>query len=223
MVSESYRYRKTVVYGRGANSRQALEVYNSRMKICVVHLSDIHVRQADDQVLTRGKAIATAVLNNAPPSDAYVLAISGDCAFSGRSDQYDLVEKFLRDVKSELQQNGRQVFVAVTPGNHDLDLTAEPDTRQILLSSSREKLATIDPGGETARQLVSVQAAYFKFEAAFTGEGSRTSKDYLVRSHVFIVDKKILRLNTFNSAWVSTNPRAAWPTGVSSIRDSAAR
>jgi predicted MPP superfamily phosphohydrolase len=183
-----------------------MEVYNFRMKICVVQLSDIHVNEPDDSVLARGGLVATSAINVAPSADAYLLAISGDCAFSGRSEQYGLAEKFLGEVRSELSRKDKQVFVAMTPGNHDLDLTTEPDTRQILLSSSREKLSTIDLEGETVKQLVSVQSAYFDFEASFTGDSRRSAKDYLARSHVFLVDKKILRLNNFNSAWVSTNP-----------------
>jgi predicted MPP superfamily phosphohydrolase len=165
----------SVYYDDGLLLREGMQVYTFGMNICVVQLSDIHVKLPDDSVLGRGRSVASSAISVAPSADAYLLAISGDCAYSGRPEQYGLAEKFFGEVRSQLARNGKQVFVAMTPGNHDLDLTTEPDTRQILLSSFREKLSAVDLEGETVKQLVSVQSAYFDFEASFTGTDRRAA------------------------------------------------
>ncbi|MFZ1202841.1 MAG: hypothetical protein WAN97_00905, partial [Candidatus Acidiferrales bacterium] len=86
-------------------------VYNFEMKICIVQLSDIHVKRSDDSVLGRGRSVATSAINAASSADAYLLAVSGDIAFSGRSEQYKLAERFLGEVRSQLERAERPVFV----------------------------------------------------------------------------------------------------------------
>ena len=107
------------------------------MKVEVIQLSDIHIKNSTDAVLNRGNAIAASALGAIPSADAYLLALTGDFASSGRSEQYQLVQNLIGTIQQHFEHAGRRLFLALTPGNHDLDFTNEPDTRPLLLALSR--------------------------------------------------------------------------------------
>jgi hypothetical protein len=188
------------------------------MKIAIIHLSDIHIRYSTDPILSRAVHIASAVKSMAPNPDVYLLAVTGDIAFSGGIEQYGLARKFLEEIKSRISSAGKPVFHFFVPGNHDLDFSSEPDTRPPLVQSIRERIDEIDPKGETVRQILTVQQSFFEFEALMLGSELRASSDCLVYSHLFSVDDKNIRVNCFNTAWISTNPefpaKLVFPTSI---------
>lgn len=176
------------------------------MKIAIVHISDIHIRNSTEPVLSRAEHIASAVKYIAPNPDAYLLAVTGDIAFSGGTEQYRLARKFFDEIKNLLLSSKKPLFQFFVPGNHDLDFSNEPDTRPLLVQSIREKLDAIDPNGETVRQILSVQKSFFDFEALMLESEPRSSGNRLIYSHSFPVNDKKIRVNCFNTAWISTNP-----------------
>ena len=176
------------------------------MKIAVVQLSDIHLRNPDDTVLKRADHIASAVMSVAPHPDAYLLAVTGDVAFSGKDHEYALARPFFGEVSQIIQRSGQPFFQFLVPGNHDLDFTSEPDTRGLLLETLPDRVNNIDPKGETVRQILSVQENFFEFEAGMLLSAQCPIRAWLARSHEFQILGKSVRVNCFNTAWVSTNP-----------------
>lgn len=176
------------------------------MKIGIIHISDIHTKNVGDSVLNRGKSIVATALGAVPSADAYLLALTGDFAYSGLQSEFNLAKIFLNTIRDEFARASRKLFIVLTPGNHDLDFTKEPDTRPLLLKSLPEKIATLDPYGESVKQLVSTQDAFFSFEASVLNEAHRTPQEYLVRSHSFAIGTKTICVVSYNTAWVSTNP-----------------
>jgi hypothetical protein len=176
------------------------------MKIAIIHLSDIHVCKSDNPVLQRGMQIASAVISVAPNPDAYLLAFTGDIAFSGTVEQYQLAAKLIQNVSSIISAAGKSTFEFFLPGNHDLDFVSQPDTRPALLQSVREKGGKIDVKGETARQILSVQQNFFEFEALMLKSAPRPSHDQLAYSCVFQFDDHKIQVICFNTAWTSTDP-----------------
>src|ERR1700737_78460 len=140
------------------------------MKIGVIQLSDVHIHGSTDAVLRRGREIVASALGAIPLADGYVLALSGDVAFSGKVHQYEAAQTFIGTIQEQFQKAGRQLYIAVTPGNHDSNFELEPDTRPLLLTSLRDNMGGLDPRGEAVKQLVSVQTAFFDFEASVTNE-----------------------------------------------------
>ena len=67
----------------------------------------------------------------------------------------------------------------------------------------------MDAKGETVRQILSVQKPFFEFEASMLKLPVRSGADCLLYSHSFKVDATTIRVNCFNTAWVSTNPEVA--------------
>jgi hypothetical protein len=178
------------------------------MKLAIVQLSDVHIKTPGDLILQRTREIVLAVKNVAPIADTYLLAVTGDVAFSGARDQYELAAHFFLSIKHELEKTTKPVWQFYIPGNHDLDFTEQPDTRDALLQYVRKNPETIDCHGETVKQIVGVQANFFEFEGAMHGTIARPTPERLAYSHTFGASGNRIRVSCFNTAWTSTNPEA---------------
>lgn len=173
------------------------------MKICIAQLSDIHIKSETDSIIDRAEAIGAAIAAASESADAVVLAFTGDIAFSGIDAQYESALKFVNVIKGRL---GNDVYEFYIPGNHDLDFTNQPDTRPVLLDSISDKVGSIDLQGELVKQMLSVQNAFFQFESRSTGSECRAFSERLFYSIDWNLNGKILRIQCFNTAWVSQNP-----------------
>src|SRR6266850_6022192 len=87
-----------------------------------LHLSDLHVRSGDqyDQRVALSALINDLVaIVDTQGLHFDVVFITGDIAFSGRTEEYDLAGRFLRDLSSAISVPMDLVFCV--PGNHDVD------------------------------------------------------------------------------------------------------
>ena len=117
------------------------------MKMLILHLSDIHIRTANDVVLARSQHIVDAVKNLDPEVSAVVCVLSGDITHSGIDKEYLLALDFVHSLKTGLEQQFADAtisFVAV-PGNHDCDLSEATNARDVLLSAVRETPGRLSP------------------------------------------------------------------------------
>ena len=179
------------------------------MKLAIVQLSDLHIQTVADPILMRPAKVVSAVKNLAPAADAYLVAVTGDVAYSGTKDQYKLAVPFFRSIKAELAKAGRPVLQVFIPGNHDLDFTDEPDTRGALLGHIRKHPHSLSSEGETAKQILSVHRNFFEFEGIMTELPPRPVQTQIAYSQLFEVSGKTVRAKCFNTAWMSTNPEVA--------------
>src|SRR5262245_40724961 len=112
------------------------------MKLLILHLSDIHVRTLSDVILARASNIAACLFKCLPDSDHVFIIVSGDVAFSGEADQYDVARSFLAEVRRLVQaEKDVPVDILIAPGNHDCDFAKDSNARRIMLDS----LASMDP------------------------------------------------------------------------------
>jgi GTPase SAR1 family protein/predicted MPP superfamily phosphohydrolase len=176
------------------------------VQLAIVQLSDIHIKTADDLVLQKAHKIVSAIKSVSPTATAYLLAVTGDIAYSGIKDQYELALSFLSAIRDGLLTPDAPVLLFCIPGNHDLDFLSEPDTREALLQHVRKNPEKVDPNGETVKQILSVQNNFFKFEATLLHTTIRPENGRLAYSHSFTVAGSVVRIHSFNTAWVSTNP-----------------
>lgn len=92
-----------------------------------LHLSDFHVRAsvpwAQDVVL---KSLVDDIRDRycAHPS-VDLLFITGDVAFSGKSEEYRIADEFIRSLQAALSIPADRLFIVA--GNHDIDRTLEED------------------------------------------------------------------------------------------------
>ena len=190
----------------GAHRALAVNLGRYWVKLVIVQLSDIHIKTGEDFILQKARGIVSAVKSVSPKPSAYLLAVTGDIAFSGKVEQYELACTFISAIKQGLDTPESKVFQFFIPGNHDLDFLSEPDTREALLHHVRQHLEKVDPAGETVKQILSIQKNFFTFEAQMLGLEERPAKSRLAYSCTFSVAGNSVRVNCFNTAWVSTNP-----------------
>ena len=92
--------------------------------ITLLHASDFHVKADEGDPLSRAHDIRQLFVFDSvqlakdlgPPT---ALVLSGDIAFSGTSDQYDVAHSMFAKILEEL--NLREKRVLLVPGNHDVD------------------------------------------------------------------------------------------------------
>jgi hypothetical protein len=180
--------------------------YHISMKIGVIQLSDMHIKTSADAILKRSRAIVASALGVVPSADAYVLMLSGDVAFSGQIHEYELARAFIGEIQTQFAASGRNLLVAMTPGNHDANFKGQPDTRPRLLAALKDDMGNLDPEGETVKQVTSVQSAFYDFEATILNKPKSSEKHLLYSNDEFPVGPNLIRINTYNTAWVSTNP-----------------
>lgn len=110
------------------------------MKILLVHLSDIHLKDRTDHVLSQVDAIAATATPRIHGAEAVFVVISGDIAFSGAREQYEIASGFLENLKTALAKEGDcPIYFILAPGNHDCDFSGEQSVRQALISTVLQK------------------------------------------------------------------------------------
>lgn len=169
------------------------------MKLAILHLSDIHLRDGvDNPVLQWGESIAAAVQPETLECSAILVAITGDIAFSGKEAEYDHFRVLLATLKEALIARKLMVLgMVAVPGNHDCDFSLTNQARDALLQN-----AVLEPDASVVRACTSIQKA---FGAAMTDVAvDHPGPDRLLEQATFLVDGAQVSCFCFNSAWMSS-------------------
>ena len=74
------------------------------MTAVLIHLSDIHIRSPRDPILEMGPAIGRAAYRHLPEATHIFVVVTGDVAFSGKPDQYELATEFLNSLRETMRK-----------------------------------------------------------------------------------------------------------------------
>ncbi|WP_019864583.1 STAND family AAA ATPase [Methylovulum miyakonense] len=175
------------------------------MKLTILHLSDIHIHNSSDLILKQANKIASACFTSARDSDACLIIVTGDIAYSGEKQQYDEAYVFLSLIKEEIQQEGCPLVDIITvPGNHDCSLIPENKSRTIVIDG-----VIAYPEEALDENIIDTcttpQKSYFDFQDQIT-EKTPIFRHKLWNEYEFIVNEKILRVSAINAAWMSRIP-----------------
>jgi hypothetical protein len=175
------------------------------MKLGVLHISDIHIKNPADKVLEVGSSIAKACYAIAHQSDSFAIIVTGDVAFSCKEEEYNLAEIFFSSIKKEIEsETGRAVDIFLSPGNHDCMLKPEDEGRTIII----EQIVK-DPSKANSKGLVSsctaVQSEFFKFQDSISTLEPLYS-DSLWKEYELNVKGSVVRISSLNAAWMSRLP-----------------
>lgn len=167
-------------------------------RLAVVHLSDLHVADASNPVLSRADEIAAAVPLLEP---AYVLVLfTGDMAFSGKQREYELATPFLNRLRTSLQKRKGVIRVDVIclPGNHDCDFDkGTPAVRNALLDGMK---ANEDVPAGVVLACAEVLQPFEDFRKAVETL-TPVSEDVLWRTYMLKCGDAEVLVNSVNSAW----------------------
>ncbi len=98
------------------------------MKILFVHLSDWHIKNENAYNSKHIQKIVDSI-NAVDHFDRVVIIASGDLAYSGQKEQYDIASYFIGNLISKIKRNYSSVGtvdVLCVPGNHDIDYGCNP-------------------------------------------------------------------------------------------------
>lgn len=91
------------------------------MKLLILHLSDLHIKDSNDIIMINSDAIVNS-LKQISNFDKCIIVISGDIVFSGKEKQYNdayiFINKLLEGIKQTFNISSN-IKVFVVPGNHD--------------------------------------------------------------------------------------------------------
>lgn len=165
------------------------------MSLTVIHFSDIHIKTADDVILKRVRELKTACVSSLPNNGDVIISISGDIAFSGSKQQYNLAKNLIDEIAEYIfTQKGSRVYVAMVPGNHDCDFSSETSVRKTLIDSVHPSKIDLNYYSNVA----GVQDEYQEFAKSY---GIATDT-VLPRLEIKCGDYSVL-FTMVNSAWMS--------------------
>lgn len=92
------------------------------MRVRIIQLSDIHANDNTSEKVFNVDRVLSAI-SSMEDVDKYIIALSGDLAFSGQKAEYDRVNKFVDSLISDsrLIRNNSEIECLCVPGNHDID------------------------------------------------------------------------------------------------------
>lgn len=181
------------------------------MKLLIVQIGDIHIKEVDNPTLARLRSVTQAIKHLATDATTLVLTVCGDVAFSGLKEEYDLASAEIKAMLNDFAIAVKTVPVHLigVPGNHDCNFKHPiASTRKLLLEglarSSREKADE-----NTLGICCQVQDEFFKFldqvqTLTPTFNIARAYYDYLIP-----VGSKHVLFRCFNTAFSSTLPEIA--------------
>ncbi|HEX8703962.1 MAG TPA: metallophosphoesterase [Myxococcaceae bacterium] len=176
-----------------------------KMKITILHLSDIHFRLQDNPILDKAESIILCIQEALRASEGLIIAISGDIAFSGLKKEYEIAESFVHQLRGTAVKTAPrcEVYISLAPGNHDCDFSRETQVRKIILESiiSGQDTSATDP--DIIKQLTSIQDDYFEFAARLTNVVPTVAQERVRHSRKLTIKGKTIHLNTYNTAWLS--------------------
>ena len=177
------------------------------MKLQIIHLSDIHIKENTDLKEMHIEEMIPAI-NQSDNADECVIVISGDLAFSGKYKEYLNLKNMIKNLIISLQKiYNNKINIVCAPGNHDIDfdkINRSLDKEQeIKILQSAFQNGTIE---SIISNDLSGMNEYFSF-----------CNSYECFTEDKIVSKKILKFDSLNIGFVMLNTAPLSLLGGSSI------
>ena len=175
---------------------------NNAMKILLLHLSDIHFRMRDNVVSSRARAIAASTFAKLRSTQAVFVIVSGDIAFSGAREEYDVASTFFQTLRNVfMEETESPIYFILSPGNHDCELTGDLSIRDAVIN----QVVQTD-GNSTApamiEECIKVQANFAAFRHAWEAD-NKVYEDPLWVTYAFDIAGHKVLFDCLNVAWMS--------------------
>ncbi len=173
------------------------------MQALIIHLSDIHISEASDEILKRTERITDAIGALPIRPETCVLLVSGDIAATGNENEFYLAHSFLETVKDNLSRRWKgssRIEVVAVPGNHDCKFTGPLGARKTLIDAMNEK-GVCEPDQSIIDACTAVQEPFFNFLASLPTKPVSESRIYY--EYLVPVGNETISIRCFNTAWVS--------------------
>jgi hypothetical protein len=173
------------------------------MRLGIIHLSDIHFRKTGNPLFEVVDQLAAAVQSADPSVSMFLVVVSGDIAWSGKSAEYEIATQFFQQLRQQLQLFCPQAqvrFISI-PGNHDCVLPEKGQKlRETLIQGIIPSLQESRQDEAILKELTKAQAPYNKFRKSLGKTGPWNG---LCETVVVEHEGKKIQLNLYNTALLS--------------------
>ena len=164
------------------------------MSFSVIHLSDIHINGENDIIVGRQEELKRACVSSLQSNGTVVIAISGDIAFSGKSEQYRVACSIFQNIADYIaEQKKSTVYIVCAPGNHDCNFDGASSVRNTLIASVKPDIDL-----DYFETVSKVQSAYFDF-----AEGYGINKHNILQKKEIVVGENKILFLLADTAWMS--------------------
>lgn len=172
------------------------------MKVALLQLSDIHIQSEEDFIIKHQEPFYRSCKALINECTKLIVIISGDIAFKGSEEGYDLAYNWLKKCEESWKDEAtflNSVEYVAVPGNHDCDFSQEDEVREIVIS----KLSQQDNVGlsNTTSACLSVQKNFWSFYSRLRGD--ELSPDISWVHEVQLKHDFSIIFNCYNSAFLS--------------------
>ncbi|WP_348679142.1 metallophosphoesterase [Alcanivorax profundi] len=172
------------------------------MKAFFLHLSDLHVVNGDSRISNWIESIPKAIFKHVRKAEAFFIVLSGDLAFSGKKEEFELVGDFLGAIKQKVKDEfSGEVHIVMSPGNHDCDFSKRDGVREVVVDNIVKEGAVND--SSLVKACTSVQKNYRDFSDNWQSKECIEFSDDLVECYRFLVGGKELVFVNVNVSWMS--------------------
>lgn len=173
------------------------------MSALILHITDIHISDAANPILSRANLIARCLNSNLPSATIVFFVITGDIAMSGKKEEYDLAEIFFRELVDEVKsQKDVPIEFLIVPGNHDCNFSKGQVVRNAILKDVPTYAAEVPV--EIINAVSFVQDEFFSFRENLINNETLIFDDRLWSIQEFKVEGKSIWFDSLNASWMSS-------------------
>ena len=122
--------------------------------------------KGNNYILSRTESIVRAINSVLLSDETAIIVVSGDIAFSGQKNEYDIAKRFLEEIKAGVDAaKGIDCKLLGVPGNHDCDFSISSPIRDRLMPQS-DTDSNIEP--EVFAEISAVQNNFFDFSNIYS-------------------------------------------------------
>lgn len=176
-----------------------------RMKIAIIHLSDIHFRENEkDNILhERIDKLANAIRGQTVGIKYLLLMVTGDIAFSGKPGEYAQAKDFFNELIKMISIDEEKEFkIVLIPGNHDCDFSDVQNERCETIKLIVEKQLSIKGIWDSYTQ-VQTNFFQFRYDLIPSPDFIDVSTPKIFEVIAFEIESKRIICNLLNTAWIS--------------------
>lgn len=173
------------------------------LRVGILQLSDIHLKNGLNSVMGKLENINSVLKSDLYSLDHVFLVFSGDMAFSGQIEEYEIGVELVRKINNFISnQLKKQTSIIIIPGNHDCDFSMEDGVRKSLISSlGNENADNIDLS--IINHMCKQQENFFIFSEEFNEQLTVVEIDKLFKRYEFQIDGYTFNFNCLNTSWFS--------------------
>lgn len=161
------------------------------MKLAIIHLGDLHIKESD--VFSNKKIEAFCnTLNTLTNVDLYLFAVTGDIANSGKEKEYLKAKQLFKTINGILSKKELKFQYLHVPGNHDLDF--DKKARNIKTIEKCFKNSSQDKEINNELKLLE------KYFNIFLSNRNVITRPFLIKNKVITQENTKIQINFINTA-----------------------